>query len=279
MQIGVVGQGFVGGSLTQAFRQNTQIETYDIIKEKSTTNSLVDLVEKCEVLFVCLPTPMTETGQCHTKIVENTLEKINNIGSRTVITKSTVPPGTHEKWAEKYKNLSIVFNPEFLTEKNALEDFLSQEYIILGCSNHNDFETARQVFLRNFPNAEYVRSTYSEAESIKYFTNTFLSTKISFCNEFYQFCKSARIDYDFVSSVAHKDSRLGNSHYKVPGPDEDYGFGGHCFPKDINALIHSLKDNDVDCEILEAVWSKNLKVRNKQEWLSMDGRAFIKQGE
>lgn len=279
MQIGVVGQGFVGGSLTEAFRRNTQIETYDIVTEKSTVDTLSDLVEACQVLFVCLPTPMTETGRCHTRIVENTLEQINNIGKRTVITKSTVPPGTHEKWAKKYNNLSIVFNPEFLTEKNALQDFLSQKHIILGCSSDKDFDLARQVFSINFPNAEYIKSSYSEAESIKYFTNTLLSTKVSFCNEFYQFCKKAGIDYDFVAETAHRDPRLGNSHYCVPGPDLDYGFGGHCFPKDINAMMHALKDNNLDCEVLEAVWNKNLKVRNKQEWLSMDGRAFIKQGE
>ena len=279
MQIGVVGQGFVGGSLTKAFRQNTQIETYDIIKEKSTVNSLTELIERCEILFVCLPTPMTVDGRCHTQIVEDTIEKINNMGPRIVITKSTVPPGTHEKWAKKYQNLSIIFNPEFLTEKNALQDFLSQEYIILGCSHDEDFEEAKKVFSIKFPNAEYIYSTYSEAESVKYFTNAFLSTKVSFCNEFYQFCKSAGINYDFVASMAHKDKRLGTSHYAVPGPDKDYGFGGHCFPKDINALMHAFKDNDVECDVLQSVWNKNLKVRNEQEWLSMDGRAFIKQGE
>jgi len=276
MNIGVIGQGFVGGSLTTVFRNNTKIKTYDIVREKSTARSLQELVEECEVLFVCLPTPMREDGTCYTQIVENTLRQINEFENKTVITKSTVPPGTHAKWQQRYQNLCLVFNPEFLTEKNAVEDFKSQEHIILGCSDEKGFNNAKEVFSVVFPKAEYIKSTYSEAECIKYFTNAFLSAKVSFCNEFYQFCESKNIDYNFVASIAHKDQRLGNSHYTVPGPDGDFGFGGHCFPKDVNALMWAFESENVDCGVLSAVWNKNLNVRREHEWLSMDGRAIIK---
>ena len=276
MNVGVVGQGFVGGSLTHALREKIPVQTYDIVEEKSTTSSLTELTQKCDIIFVCLPTPMTVDGRCHTKIVEETLSKINDHGPKFVITKSTVPPGTHSTWNRRFNNLSLVFNPEFLTEKNAQEDFNSQDHIIFGCDNDSDFEKARVVFSILFPRAEYVQMTHSEAEGVKYFTNAFLSTKVSFCNEFSQVCERLGINYDFVSQVAHKDRRLGNTHYGVPGPDGDYGFGGHCFPKDINALMWLFKDNKVDCGVMEAVWQTNLNIRQEHEWLSMDGRAIIK---
>lgn len=276
MNVGVIGQGFVGGSLTSAFREKMPIQTYDVVTEKSTTSSLAELVKNCDIVFVCLPTPMTVDGRCYTGIVENTLEQINDIGSKFVITKSTVPPGTHAAWSEKYSNLSLVFNPEFLTEKNAQEDFNSQEHIIFGCKSDSDFEKARVIFSILFPRSEYIKTSYNEAESIKYFTNAFLSTKVSFCNEFSQMCERMGVNYNLVATIAHKDKRLGNSHYQVPGPDGDYGFGGHCFPKDLNALMWSFRDNKVDCDLLEAVWNTNLKYRENYEWLSMDGRAIIK---
>ena len=199
-----------------------------------------------------------------------------NAFSGLVVIKSSVTPQYLKNMIDTYSDLRIVYNPEFLTEKNALEDFKSQEHIILGCAEDSAFEKSKEVFSIVFPKAEYISSSYSEAESIKYFTNALLSTKVSFCNEFYEFCKNKNIDYNFVARTAHMDKRLGNSHWQVPGHDNDFGFGGHCFPKDINALIWAFKETDTNCEVLDAVWNKNLNVRKTHEWLSMDGRAIIK---
>tara|TARA_Y100001973_G_scaffold106624_1_gene185916 strand:- start:1384 stop:2244 length:861 start_codon:yes stop_codon:yes gene_type:complete len=279
--IGIVGQGFVGGSVYSVLSQYENIGTYDIDGTKCNTKSLSELTDQSDIIFVSVPTPMRETGECYTGIVEDILSYIDKYaaGKKTVITKSTVPPGTHTKWNQKYKNLSIVFNPEFLTEANALEDFRAQKYLILGSDQRYKQLAASEAFSLAFPNhsVDYLFCSYEEAEAIKYFRNTFLSVKLSFCNEYYNLCKSLGIDYDLVATIAHKDERLGNSHYKVPGPDGDMGFGGHCFPKDIRALMHLCASDSIDCDMLKAAWNINTKFRKNKDWEAMEGRAVIKE--
>ena len=90
-------------------------------------------------------------------------------------------------------------------------------------------------------------------------------------------CESIGINYEKVANIAHMDNRLGNSHYSVPGPDGDMGFGGHCFPKDINALINVCKENETDFAMLEAAWQTNNKYRTNRDWEQMPGRAIIKE--
>ena len=110
---------------------------------------------------------------------------------------------------------------------------------------------------------------------VKYLTNSFLSTKVSFANEIYQICQQLKIDYDKVVEYATLDSRLGKSHWQVPGPDGDYGFGGHCFPKDLNALLYLSDNLDTDNNVLTAAIETNDKVRKNRDWESMTGRAVV----
>ena len=108
---------------------------------------------------------------------------------------------------------------------------------------------------------------------VKYFTNTFLATKVSFDNEIYQLCNKLNIDYDKVVEYATLDERLGKSHWGVPGHDGDLGYGGHCFPKDLAALLYlSYQYNTVN-EVLKATQETNDKVRSDRDWERMKGRA------
>lgn len=279
--IGIIGQGFVGSAVYKTLSKHQRISTYDINREICNTSSINLLIDESDIIFVCLPTPMTAVGRCYTGIIEGVLDKINTYASpgKIVVTKSTVPPGTHSRWNQTYKNLSIVFNPEFLTEANAVEDFETQKQIILGSPQLTGYLASKKAFELAFPEdeVEYLHCTYEEAEAIKYFRNTFLSVKLSFCNEFYMMCKKMNIDYSKVAEIAHLDNRLGTSHYKVPGPDGDMGFGGHCFPKDISALIHECNENSIDCGVLEAAWETNNKHRKNRDWEQMLGRAYIKE--
>ena len=111
---------------------------------------------------------------------------------------------------------------------------------------------------------------------IKYFTNTFLATKVSFANEIYSLCKKMNISYDLVVKNVLLDKRIGNSHFNVPGPDGKIGFGGSCLPKDLKAMINLFKSQKVNSEILESVWNKNLKVRKENDWEKLKGRAVNK---
>ena len=274
MNIGIVGQGFVGTAVNEGLKQYHNIETYDIAKA-STCKSLADLSEKSDVVFVCLPTPMKKDGSCHIDIVESTLLGLDVINEcKTIVVKSTIPPGTTEKWNSLFTNIQIVFNPEFLTEANAIEDFKNQNRIIIGGPRPATTKVKR-VFAKAFPKVPIIKTGSTIAEMVKYFLNSFLATKVSFANEMYQICEGLGIDYDKVTEYAIYDERLGKSHLNVPGPDGDYGYGGHCFPKDVKALINVAHNLDVSSTMLNATDSKNNDVRKNRDWEKQEGRAVI----
>lgn len=274
MEIGIIGQGFVGNAIYQKFKNYYNILTFDldITKCNSTEKNLID---KSEVIFVCLPTPMNQDGSCNTDIVEGVIKKINDTSKgKIVVIKSTIPPGTTDKLNSKYKDITIAFNPEFLTERNAIEDYENQNRIILGGPRPATTKL-KQVFGKVFPKAEIIKTDSTHAEMVKYLINTFLSVKVSFANEIYQLCGKLNIDYDKVVEYATHDERLGNSHWSVPGHDGDYGFGGHCFPKDLSALISLTNQLDTLNNVLNATKKTNDLVRVDRDWESMKGRAVV----
>ena len=275
MKIGIIGQGFVGNAVYQKFKNYFDILTYDIDETKC--NSDFHYIKKgCDTIFLCLPTPMYEDGTCNTSIVEIMLSQINGYGpnkSYDIVIKSTIPPGTTEEWNERFEKLNIVFNPEFLTEANAVSDYENQNRIILGGPRPATTRLKR-IFTKVFPKAHIIKTGSRHAEMVKYVTNAFLATKVSFANEMYEICQALDIDYDKVIEYAQHDDRLGKSHWAVPGPDGDFGYGGHCFPKDVKALISLANKYSLDPKILTAVDSKNNDVRNDRDWEKMKGRAI-----
>ena len=272
--IGIIGQGFVGTAVREGLKQYFQIETFDIVKE-CTCTSLEQLSEKSDVVFVCLPTPMKEDGSCHLGILEEVLSDLNYINKcKTIVVKSTIPPGSTQTFNKIYKNIDIVFNPEFLTEANSIEDFKNQNRIIIGGPRPATTKV-RRIFQKAFPKIRIIKTGSNTAEMVKYLTNSFLATKVSFANEMYQICNEVGIDYDKVIEYAMHDERLGYSHWSVPGPDGDYGYGGHCFPKDVRALIRLACDFGLSPKMLQATNNKNNDVRKNRDWEQQKGRAVI----
>src|SRR5210317_107596 len=269
--IGIIGQGFVGNAVYQKFRKYYNVLTYDIVSEKG--NSTFDKLERtCRTIFVCLPTPMNSDGSCNVSIIEEVLEKLNYKGFHEVVIKSTIPPGTTQRLNEKFDGLDIVFNPEFLTERNAVKDYENQNRIILGGPRPSTTKL-RRIFSKVFPNAHIIKTDSTHAEMVKYLTNTFLSVKVSFANEIYQLCEALEIDYDKVVEYATYDERLGDSHWNVPGHDGDFGFGGHCFPKDLSAIIYLTRELNTENNVLKATQKTNDSVRDNRDWEKMKGRA------
>jgi UDPglucose 6-dehydrogenase len=320
MSIGVIGQGFVGGSLTTVFSERGErVYVYDkagkrvpggtsefyraLEQENITPRTIAEFVNACEstsgfsgVFFVCVPTPMYEDGSPDTTIVEDVLELItaapytSDSPERIAVIKSTVPPGSTERWNKQFndRGLHIIFNPEFLTEANAVNDMREQNRIVLGgprpCIN-----TVRNIFQRAFPKVPIIKTSATTAEMVKYITNCMLAVKVSFANEIAQICEALdadglNIDYDKVIEYAKVDRRLGDTHWSVPGPvpthDGRYvrGFGGHCFPKDINALMSVARQHGIDPKVMQATWDKNLEVRapDDRDWEQQVGRAVSK---
>jgi UDPglucose 6-dehydrogenase len=277
MKLGVIGQGFVGGAVYQGMKNYFDVYTYDI-NGKCTESSLFELIEKVNVTFLCLPTPMRKSGECDLSIVENCLSQVDmlvkslNKKDFIVIIKSTIPPGTTERLNKSNENINVIFNPEFLTEANAIEDYKNQNRIIVG-GDRPWTSTVKTIFEKVFPQVPIIKTSSTIAEMVKYVTNTFLATKISFANEMFQICEGLDIDFDKVIEYSKYDGRLGNSHWSVPGHDGDFGYGGHCFPKDIAALNHVAEELGVKSTMLKAAIDKNKEVRTDKDWEKQIGRA------
>lgn len=299
--LGVVGQGFVGNAFREGMKDKFTIETYDkYVHDRSTCSSIDELVEKSDVIFVSVPTPMRKTGECDTSIVESVLCELYSAVKRLqsgvtldVVIRSTVPPGTTERLNKEYSSyLNVIFNPEFLTEVNAIDDFKNQNRIILGyekayydavdIGNSPGRCNVYNVYAYAFPGIDIITLYSTEAEMVKYTTNVFLATKVSLANELWQVCQAVGVDYDVMIDAAKLDKRLGQSHWMVPGlpqvhdPVRRHGFGGSCFVKDLNALKSLAKSLDVDPKIMEAVWQKNLEIRtgDARDWEKLEGRAI-----
>ena len=274
MEIGIIGQGFVGNAIYQKFKNYYDIKTFDIKGIMHCTSNKQDTMS-CGIVFVCLPTPMNKNGSCHIDIVEKAVADISDLNKdNIVVIKSTVPPGTVAKWNKKYNNIDIIFNPEFLTEANAISDFENQTRIILGGPRKSTTKL-KTIYSKVFPKATIVKTDSTYAEMVKYVTNSFLATKVSFANEMYEICNGLDIDYDKVIEYATYDKRLGKSHWSVPGPDGDLGYGGHCFPKDVKALIEVANENNIFPLMLIAADEKNEQIRKNKDWELMKGRAII----
>jgi len=273
MKIGIIGQGFVGNAIYQKFKNYFDVKTYDIIEDKGNSTKQFTMCQ--DIVFVCLPTPMNMRGRCDTSLIESIVKEIfTNFKCKTVVIKSTVPPGTTAKINSLYPNMDVVFNPEFLTEANAVEDFNNQSRVILG-GPRNSTTKLKTIYRKMFPDIDIVKTGSTHAEMVKYLTNTFLATKVAFANEMYQICEGLKLDYDKVIEYSTFDKRLGKSHWAVPGPDGDFGYGGHCFPKDLSAMLSLADDLETVDNVLNATQLTNDSVRKNRDWEKMKGRAVI----
>lgn len=264
--IGIVGNGFVGNALYENFKLKFDTKVYDVLKEKR-LNSLEETILS-DVVFVCLPTPMSlsKNCDCNLEILSNFFIKQipKNCNSLFVI-KSTVPIGTTKNIKAIRKDLKIIHSPEFLTAINAKEDFAKSYRNVIG-GEEKDAEILLKIYERMFSNAKNFLVDSDESETIKYFANTFLATKVSFFNIIYDLCEKYSLNYQNIIDGICSDERIGYSHSKVPGPDGDRGFGGTCFPKDINALINTLEKNNVESSLLKETWEYNKKIRKNWDW-------------
>ena len=272
--LGVIGNGFVGSAIVHGFILHVDdILIYDNDSKKS-SNTFEEVVDKSQIIFVCVPTPMFESGECDTSIIEKTIQEMTtnkNISEKVIVIKSTVVPGTVEKLAQKYPNINFVFNPEFLTERRARLDFINAARIVLGSNKKEALEKVENLYRVRFPYTKIIKTDFGTAQLIKYMANCFFATKVSFMNEMFQFCEAIGGDWDAAVEGFITDGRIGNSHIDVPGHDGDFGYGGKCFPKDINAMIKRSEDLGLDPKMLKASWEKNKEVRKKLDWFDIPG--------
>jgi len=226
----------------------------------SFTTSLEEGIEDAEIIFLALPTPPGEDGSADLSYILGVADHLGKIikDYKVIVDKSTVPVGTAEKvTAAVAKNakvdFAVVSNPEFLREGFAVSDFLKPDRVVIGTSDDRAkkiMESLYKPFVRQ-GNPIYFMDEKS-AELTKYAANSFLATKITFMNEIANFCELVGADVDKVRIGIGSDSRIGKR-FLFPG----IGYGGSCFPKDVQALWKSGKENNFNFEILDAVMKVN----------------------
>ncbi len=280
-KIGVIGKGFVGAATANGFSAgtgfNSEIRIFDKDGSKG-THTLEDLIDHSEIVFICVPTPAHIDGSIDVSIIESVFNEINDIKSDNKLSivfviKSTIVPGTSRKIQEKYNKMKIVFNPEFLTERSSNFDFINQARIVLGGEESNT-KKIRNLYEDRFGLSTLIIETnFETAELIKYACNNYFSLKISFLNELKLLANKVNVDWEVLINGFVSDGRIGHSHLNVPGHDGLLGFGGACFPKDIQAMIKFAQSHGIEMRTLEAAWETNLNVRPEKDWEKLLGRA------
>lgn len=268
MKVGVIGNGFVGEAQAFAFSLSNEVLVYDVDPAKS-LNTLEE-VHTADFIFVCVPTPMRQDGTQDTSYIEEVFKHAKS--GPIYIIKSTVKPGTTRGLQVIYPDLNIVFSPEFLTERIAKLDMMMQARIIFGGKKELT-DKIQKLYEGRFKNRHFIHTDSNTAEFIKYMNNCFFATKVSLLNEYYRLAQKMNVDWGTAMHGFAADGRVGDSHMQVPGPDGKLGFGGACFPKDINAFIQLGKENNLDMNVLEAAWKTNLEVRPEADWTQLKGRA------
>jgi UDPglucose 6-dehydrogenase len=271
MKVGIIGMGFVGGTAAEVFKKVHEVLPYDKYKPEYQNP---EILKEAEIVFICVPTPMLPSGALNTNAIHNSmevLEKTTDTSNRPlVVLRSTAVSGTTEKLEEKYPSFRFVFNPEFLRQRHALEDMSHPDRIIIGAKREEDFRKVQAVYKPLFPFVPYFHVTTKEAEMIKYASNVVLASQIMIANEIYQICQKMGISYETVKHMLLYDERIARN-IDVPGPDGDLGFGGKCFPKDLNALIHISRENGYRPNLLEEVWRTNINLRKNHDWKEIKG--------
>jgi UDPglucose 6-dehydrogenase len=267
-KVGVIGNGFVGEAISFAFSPIANIYIYDTDPLRCLND--LDSVHNCDFVFVCVPTPMYKDGSQDLSYVKSSFEKAKD--EPIYIIKSTVLPGTTEILSKQYPKFKIIFSPEFLTERTAKLDMLTQSRIILG-GELSLTEKAKALYNMRFKIKNIIQTDSKTAELTKYMNNTFFATKVSIMNEFKLLCDKIGANWDDALRGFVSDGRIGDSHLNVPGHDGKLGYGGTCFPKDVNALLSFSKKYDIDLNSIAGGWTTNLKLRPEKDWEENEGRS------
>jgi UDPglucose 6-dehydrogenase len=254
MKIGIIGAGFVGSAVAHA---HLSCKDEVIINDPKHPKS-VDLENftDCDAIFVCVPSPSMDDGRCDTSILESVLKNllfVNIAKQIPIISKVTAPPSVYKRLQTEYPNL--VHAPEFLTAKNAMWDYRYGKLCVIGGDSEWSTRAAVAILrgMVEIRNDNVIFTDIVSASLYKYMMNSYLATKVTFMNEFAELANKLDVDWNQIKKIIRADSRIGDTHLDVPGPDGQYGWGGFCFPKDVAAICEEAMDHYCDFELLQRV--------------------------
>jgi UDPglucose 6-dehydrogenase len=255
MKIGVIGWGVVGSACGEGFK----MLGHDVKIHDPKLNTLIEHVLDTEIVFVCVPTPSKEDGACDLSIVHQTIKNLMSYKYQGVIAlKSTSVPGTTQSLINQYADADLCFVPEFLRERTALEDFVrNHDLLAVGC--YSDSAWHRVCEAHAWLPKNKVRMTPTEAEILKYYSNTFNALRIVFANVMYEICDKLDSDYNKIleTFLLRKTT---SPDYLNCGPDMR-GYGGMCLPKDTKAMADLCKQLDLPFELFDTVDHDNNQVK------------------
>lgn len=253
MRITIAGYGSIGHYVESVFGTRHEIVPYDPPRGLGNRAYLVET----DFVIVCVPTPSRDDGSADTSIVE---EVVSLAAPRVaIVCESTVPVGTTQRLIETYGK-PLVFVPEYAGESvsHPLRDPSARSFFIYG-GYGEAAEAVRDLYAGTYPGAaQHTITTPATAEMVKYMENAFLALKVSFCNEFFDLCEAAGVEYEAARTLWLQDERIGESHTRVTA---ERGYGGKCLPKDVAAVCAVGRELSAPMEILEAAQRANARHR------------------
>jgi UDPglucose 6-dehydrogenase len=256
-KIGIIGVGMVGGALQRYFEKQDKIPAvFDTGKKLGSLSA----INQTDIIFICVPTPYDKDKGFDLSYIENAFSNIQ--GNKIVVVKSTVLPGTTEALQKKYPQHKVLNNPEFLTELTSDQDMFFPDRQIVGYTKQS-YNVAGDIMaiLPLAPCERILPAT--EAEMVKYFGNTWFSTKVVFANQMYDLCEKIGVSYDNVMEASAMDKRIGRTHLQVI--HKGYrGFGGKCLPKDHSAFIQFADSKGIDLKLHKIVKEINNELMKRQ---------------
>lgn len=265
MNVLIVGHGFVGKAISGALKSSVNLSIADPNLDNDQYNFKDNNID---IIFICLPTPMHKDGDCNSSIVEAEMKISNKLFPEALkVIKSTLPPNKLKDIEQKYN--SVVYNPEFLTEKNAISDFINSDFQIFG--GNIKLSKLLERFYKKHTLCKSFKPSFTTIEIaslVKYTINSFLATKVIFFNELKKLFNDRSFSHDqfkeFIE-ILSLDARVGSSHMNVPGHDGRLGFGGACFPKDTQAFIKFFEKNNLEFELLHKAIQINKNIRSSYD--------------
>lgn len=247
MKIGIYGLGYVGSAVAESHKQHELVIRDPKLGDKSAS---IDQITKCDAVYICVPTAMTVSGDCDEEIVKSVLSELSTY-TKVIISKSTIPPNSYATLQKLYNNL--VHAPEFLTAAKATEDYINSSWVLIG-GEERWCKSAQAIIANSSVKTTHYHFTNIQTASLfKYLANSFMATKVIFMNELFHLGNKIDVDWEEIKKISKNDTRLGISHWDVPGPDGQFGYGGACFPKDVSAIINHAANMGVNLTLLESV--------------------------